>query len=184
MGRVYLCRHGETEWSLSGQHTSVTDLSLTKKGEEQARLLRKRIEGVEFEKIFTSPRKRARQTCQGLDGIVDEDLVEWNYGDYEGLTSREIEEKRPGWNLFADGAPKGESPQDVAKRANRFLKKVSGYSGNVAIFSHGHFLRVLAARFLQWDVKQGDCFLLSVASVSILEHERNQPKILLWNETP
>lgn len=181
MGQIYLCRHGETEWSLSGQHTSATDLPLTKRGEEQALLLRKRLEDVRFEKVFTSPLKRAMETCKGLGGVADEDLVEWKYGDYEGLTTKEICGKEPEWDLFAEGAPNGESPKEVAKRADRFLKKVSGCKGNVAVFSHGHFLRVLATRFLSWDVDKARSFLVSTASVSILGYERRQPVVILWN---
>lgn len=182
MKQLYLCRHGETEWTLSGQHTGTTDLSLTKKGQEQAALLRGQIAKVEFDAIFTSPKKRALETCKGLPHQKDPDLCEWNYGEYEGKTSEEIQKIRPGWNLFHDGAPGGETADDVGRRADAFLKKALSYSGNVAVFSHGHFLRVLAARYLGLEPKMGKIFNLSVASLSILGYERKQPVVLLWNQ--
>jgi probable phosphoglycerate mutase len=178
---LYLCRHGETEWSLSGQHTGTTDIPLTEKGREQSRLLQQRLQGVRFEKVFSSPRKRALATCEGLEVTIDPHLAEWNYGDYEGLTSKEISAKKPGWNLFKDGAPNGETPEQVRHRADEFLKRISQYKGNIAVFSHGHFLRVLAARFLGLEVDAAKLFLLSVGSCSILGHEREQPVITLWN---
>lgn len=181
MKKLYLCRHGETEWTLSGQHTGRTDIALTPKGLEQAEHLRKRLYGISFEKVFTSPRKRAMQTCQGLHAVVEPLAVEYDYGDYEGLTTEEILKKDPSWNLFQDGAPGGETLEQVGKRADQLLKKMEAYQGNVGLFSHGHFLRVLAARFLGLAPEQGKLFLLSVASVSILSYERNQPAIALWN---
>jgi len=177
---LYLCRHGETEWSLSGQHTSVTDIGLTKKGEGESLRLRKRLQKESFDKVLTSPRKRATETCEGMGAIVEPLAVEWNYGDYEGLTKEQIHRKKPGWNLFTDGAPNGESPEQVGKRADLLLKKMG--RGKVAIFSHAHFLRVLAARFLGLDPQMGELFSLSTGSLSILGYE-GTPIILLWNQT-
>lgn len=178
---IYLCRHAETEWSLSGQHTGKSDLPLTKRGEWQAASLRKRLEGVHFQKIFTSPAKRAVQTCEGLGAIPEPLAVEWDYGEYEGLTSGQIGEKRPRWNLFTDGAPGGETPEQVGRRADLVLKNLLNSKGRVALFSHGHFLRVLAARFLGLRVQEGALFSLSVASLSILRVEKSHPALFLWN---
>jgi len=180
--KLYLCRHGETAWSLSGQHTGKTDLSLTEKGKVQAAGLRKEIQGVSFEKIFSSPKKRALESAEGLHPVLDPHLVEWDYGDYESLTSDEIRKKNPGWNLFMDGAPGGETVEQVKKRADQFLKRLNGYKGNVALFSHGHFLRALTARFLGLEMEMGQHFLLSTASLSILGYEKDQPVIVLWNQ--
>lgn len=182
MKKLYLCRHGETEWTLSGQHTGTTDLPLTKRGIEQAAHLRKKIANVSFDAVFTSPRKRALETCEGLPHQIDPNLCEWDYGEYEGKTNEEIQKIKPHWNLFRDGVPGGEKATDVGKRADAFLKKTMSYSGNVAVFSHGHFLRVLAARYLGLKPEMGNIFMLSVASLSILGDERQQPVILLWNE--
>lgn len=180
---LYLCRHGETEWTITGQHTGVSDIPLTQKGLVQAAQLRKRLEKVHFEKVFTSPRQRAVVTCQGMNAVVEPLAAEWNYGDYEGITTKQIKETRPDWNLFRDGAPNGENAQQVGARADQLLKKMSHYQGKVAVFSHGHFLRVLAARFLGLAPEFAKMFILSVASVSILSHERGQPAIALWNDT-
>ncbi len=177
--KLYLCRHGETEWSLSGQHTGKSDLPLTAKGRDEARRLRERLKGVHFERVFTSPLQRAQETCEGMGAIVEPLLSEWDYGDYEGLKREEIPAD---WELFRDGAPNGESPEQVAKRADEFLKKVAGLKGNGILFSHGHFLRVLAARFLGEDVELGKHLALSVASVSILGYDRKEPVIILWND--
>lgn len=180
---LYLCRHGETAWTVSGQHTGVTDIPLTEKGLAQAAALRKRLEKVHFEKVFTSPKKRAMATCEGMHAIVEPLAVECNYGDYEGLTTKEIREKNPTWNLFKDGTPNGESLQELGQRADKLLEKLSQYHGKVALFSHGHFLRALTARYLKLDPEYAKLFLLSVASLSILSHERGNPAIALWNET-
>lgn len=177
--KLYLCRHGETEWTISGQHTSVTDLSLTKKGQTQAAALHQSLKGILFDAIFSSPRKRCLETCQNLHPKIEPLLAEWDYGQYEGKTSKEI---GSGWDLFTQGAPGGETPSDVAKRADLFLEKLTAYSGNVAIFSHGHFLRVLAARFLQQTPAFGKHLSLSVASISILGYEKGGPVICLWNQ--
>jgi probable phosphoglycerate mutase len=185
---VYLARHGETAWSLSGQHTGLTDLPLTGRGEINAGHLGNRLRGQSFASVFTSPLQRARRTCElagfGAEAKVDNDLVEWNYGEYEGLRTAEIRTNRPGWQLFRDGCPGGESPGEVGARADRVVRRVRGASGDVLIFSSGHFLRVLAARWLELEAKVGRYFLLSTASLSALgyEHHRSQPVIQLWND--
>lgn len=177
---IYLCRHGETEWTISGQHTSRTDISLTETGEMQAVELRKRLEGLHFDQVISSPRKRALQTCAGLNPIIDPLAQEWDYGDYEGLKDKDIQVKSPGWSLFKNGAPHGETPEQVGKRADALLSKLHGTS---VIFSHGHFLRVLAARFLGLPVEAGRYFYLSVATISILGFHRDQKCVKLWNST-
>lgn len=177
--QLYLCRHGETEWALSGKHTGRTDISLTEQGIRQAAALRKRLQPIHFDAVFTSPRQRAVSTCEGMHAIADPNLVEWDYGDYEGLTSAEI---GPAWDLFTQGAPGGESPLQVAKRADAFLFKVKQYQGKIAVFSHGHFLRMLAARFLGLAPEMGNLFVVSVASLSILGFEKGRPAIILWND--
>jgi broad specificity phosphatase PhoE len=179
--KLYLCRHGETEWTLSGRHTGRTDLDLTENGRLQAEKLQQRLEGVSFEKVFCSPKKRALQTAEGLDYEIDPDLVEIDYGEYEGFTTEHIHKKNPAWNLFQSGSPRGETLAMAGERADRFLAKVADFKGNVAVFSHGHFLRILAARFLQLEPAQGKIFTLSVASVSILGFEREQPAVICWN---
>ncbi len=180
---IYLCRHGETEWSVSGRHTGKTDLSLTERGKEQAALLRKRLEGMEFDRVFTSPLKRARETCEGMDVVVEPLAVEWDYGDYEGLTTDQIHQANPHWNLFVDGVPNGESPAQVAQRADELLEKMPLYSNRVAIISHGHFLRIFAARYLGLPPQDGRLWILREASVSLLSEEREQPVIAFWNDT-
>ena len=186
---VYLARHGETAWSLSGQHTGLTDLPLTDRGERNARRLAERLKGLSFSKVLTSPLQRARRTCElagfGDRADIDRDLLEWNYGEYEGLLTQEIHAKRPDWQLFRDGCPGGESPQQVGARADRAVKRVREINGNVLIFSSGHLLRVLAARWLGLEPAGGKYFLLSTASLSALgyEHNLSQPVIQLWNDT-
>jgi len=186
---TYLARHGETAWSLSGQHTGVTDLPLTERGEANARRLAAPLQGVTFAKVLTSPLQRAARTCElagfGTNADRDPDLVEWNYGAYEGRTSADIHREQPGWDLFRDGCPEGESPGEIASRADRVVDKVRAVAGNVLLFSSGHFLRVLAARWLGLPAGAGRCFLLGTASVSALgyEHTRSQPVIRLWNDT-
>lgn len=185
---IYLARHGETEWSLSGQHTGLTDLPLTAHGERNARQLGERLGGITFAKIFTSPLQRAARTCDlagfGNMAEVDHDLVEWNYGEYEGLKSAEIHAKRPGWQIFQDGCPSGESPGQVAARADRVLHRARVVIGNVLIFSSGHFLHMVAARWLGLEPAAGRFFALSTASLSELGYENNltQPVIKLWND--
>jgi broad specificity phosphatase PhoE len=186
---VYLARHGETAWSLSGQHTGLTDLPLTEHGERNARNLGKRLHGLTFAKVFTSPLQRAARTCE-LAGFksaaeIDRDLVEWDYGRYEGRRTAEILIERPGWQLFRDGCPGGESPEQVAARADRVVNRVRAIQGDVLMFSSGHFLRVLAARWLGLEPFAGRFFTLDTASLSELGYERNllQPVIRLWNDT-
>lgn len=186
---IYLARHGETEWSLTGQHTGLTDLPLTQRGEENARALRERLAGLDFGKVFTSPLQRATRTCElaGFGNVaeVDRDLLEWDYGQYEGLTSPEIRAKRPDWQLFRDGCPGGESPEQVAARADSILGRVRALETNVLLFSSGHFLRVLAGCWLGLGVMAGRYLMLSTASVSVLGYENNpsNPVIQLWNDT-
>lgn len=186
---VYLARHGETAWSLSGQHTGLTDLPLTPRGERNAGELGARLQQQQFAAVFTSPLQRAFQTCRiagyADQAKVDHDLVEWHYGDYEGLKSAEIRSNRPDWLVFRDGCPGGESVADVGARVDRFLAKVRQIDGDVLVFSSGHLLRVLAARWLGLTPSEGRLLMLSTASLSILgyEHNRDEPVLKLWNDT-
>jgi broad specificity phosphatase PhoE len=186
---VYLARHGETAWSLSGQHTGRTDLPLTERGEQNARSLGERLKGVTFAKVLTSPLQRASRTCQlagfGAVAEADRDLLEWDYGQYEGKRTAEILAERPGWQLFRDGCPGGETPAEIGARADRVVSRIRAIRGNVLIFSSGHILRVLAARWLGLAPAGGKSFLLSTASLSILgyEHDQTEPVIRLWNDT-
>jgi len=186
---VYLARHGETAWSLTGQHTGVTDLPLTERGERNARRLGQRLAGLVFAKVFASPLQRAARACElagfGDAAEADRDLVEWNYGKYEGLRTAEIRAKRPDWQLFRDGCPDGELPDQVGVRADRVVSRVRAITGDVLIFSSGHFLRVLAARWLGIEPAAGRFFMLDTASVSVLGYEKSlsQPVIRLWNDT-
>jgi probable phosphoglycerate mutase len=186
---VYLARHGETAWSLSGQHTGLTDLPLTERGERNAHALGERLRELKFESVFTSPLQRAVRTCQlagfGAVAQLDRDLVEWSYGDYEGRTSKEIHRERPDWQLFRDGAPGGETLEQVGARADRVVSRLRETKGSVLLFSSAHFLRVLAVRWLGKPASAGQYFWLATASLSALgyEHTLLQPVILLWNET-
>ena len=186
---IYLARHGETEWSHEGRHTGLTDLPLTEQGERNAVQLGERLTGLLFVKVLTSPLQRARRTCElaGFGGVteVDPDLVEWNYGDYEGLRTAAIRAKRPGWELFRDGCPNGESPAEIAARADRVVARVRAITGNVLIFSSGHFLRVFAARWLGVEPLIGKYLMLDTASLSALSYEHNlrDPAIRFWNDT-
>jgi len=186
---IYLARHGETTWSLTGQHTGLTDLPLTERGEQNARALGERLVGLSFAKVFTSPLQRAARTCEltgfGDVAAVDRDLLEWNYGQYEGRRTAEIHAERPDWQLFRDGCPGGESPDQVGARADRALSRLRAVQGDVLLFSSGHFLRVLAARWLGLEPAAGRFFLLSTASLSALgyEHNLSQPVIRLWDDT-
>ena len=186
---IYLVRHGETAWSLSGQHTGLTDLPLTQRGERNARLLGRRLSGLAFAKVLTSPLQRARRTCElaGFSGVaeIDRDLVEWDYGEYEGRRGVDIRAERPGWNLFKDGAPGGESPAQIGERADRVVERVRSVAGDVLLFSSGHFIRVLTARWLALGPGVGGrYFLLNPASLSALSYEHNlsRPVIRLWND--
>jgi broad specificity phosphatase PhoE len=186
---ICLARHGETAWSLSGQHTGRTDLPLTERGELNAQSLGSRLRGFTFAKVFTSPLIRAVRTCElagfGDEAQADRDLLEWNYGQYEGLRTREIHERCPGWQLFRDGCPGGETPDQVGARADRIVDRVRNVRGNVLLFSSAHFLRVLAARWLGLDAGAGRFFTLDTASLGILgyEHDQSEPAIRLWNDT-
>src|SRR5271156_5971184 len=186
---LYVARHGETAWSLSGQHTGLTDLPLTANGEVNARRLGERLKGLKFTKVFTSPLQRAARTCElagfGAVAETDPDLVEWNYGEYEGLRSAEILRKRPDWQLFRDGCPGGESAAQIGERADRVVLRARAVAGDVLLFSSGHFIRVLADRWLALSPGcVGKHLLLDTASLSALsyEHTLSQPVIRLWND--
>ena len=186
---VYLARHGETAWSISGQHTGLTDLPLTERGERNARRLGKRLDGLTFAQVLTSPLQRTVRTCElagfGMVAQVEPDLLEWNYGDYEGRRSVEIHAERPDWQLFRDGCPGGETPGQVGARADRVLRHLRALECDVLLFSSGHFLRVLAARWLGLESAAGRFFLLSTASLSAVSYEHNlsQPAIRLWDDS-
>jgi broad specificity phosphatase PhoE len=183
--RVFLVRHGETAWSLSGQHTGVTDIPLTENGRTLARQLAPILAKVVFGRIFTSPLRRARETCElaglGERAEIDYNLVEWNYGDYEGLTPKEIEAKAPGWMLFSDGCPGGEGPEDVGRRADSVIERVRAIDSDVALFAHGHVFRVFAARWIGLPAAAGCHFLLDTATLSVLGYYRGIPAIKRWN---
>ncbi len=186
---VYLARHGETAWSVTGQHTGLTDLPLTERGERNARRLGKRLAGLTFARVFTSPLERAFRTCElagfGDVAVVDPDLVEWDYGAYEGRTSAEILKERPDWDLFRDGCPGGEPPTHVRERADRVVRRLRAEPGDLLVFSSGHFLRVLAARWIDGDpARSGREFMLTTASLSAVgyEHDLARPVIRLWND--
>jgi probable phosphoglycerate mutase len=188
--KVYLARHGETEWSLSGQHTGLTDLPLTERGEANARLLGQRLKALNVTHVRTSPLQRALRTCQlagfGSAAVVDPDLVEWNYGEYEGLRTAEIRKQRPDWHLFRDGCPGGESVEDVSARADRVVIRIRKNNEDVLLFSSGHFLRVLAARWVGLPGADGHRWTLNTASLSVLgyEHDLTEPVLRLWNDSP
>ena len=185
---VYLARHGETAWTVSKQHTGLTDLPLTERGERNARALGERLKGLSFAHVFTSPLQRAKRTCElagyGKAAVVDADLVEWNYGSYEGRTSADIKKQRPDWQLFRDGCPDGETVQQIGDRADRVVGRLRALDGDVLLFSSGHFLRVLAARWLGLGPSAGRYFYLGTATLSVLgyEHDRAEPVVRLWND--
>jgi broad specificity phosphatase PhoE len=186
--RLHLIRHGETAWSLSGQHTGSTDIPLTEQGEQDARKWAEPLRAVEFSRVFTSPLQRARRTCE-LAGLgdaaeIEPNLAEWNYGAYEGQRPVDIRKARPDWNIFRDGCPRGESAAQVSERADRLIARLRALGGNIAIFSHGQFGRVLGARWIGLRVRQAQRLLLGTASLSILGFEHNlaeEPAIVLWN---
>ena len=187
---VYLARHGETPWTISGQYTGLTDLPLTERGERNASRLKERLRGLSFAKVFTSPLQRAKRTCElagfGAVAEIDRDLIEWNYGDYEGRHSADVHRERPDWELFRDGCPGGESPGEAAARADRVVSRVRAVPGNVLLFSSGHFIRVLATRWIGLEVTvNAKRFMLSTASLSAVgyENELSRPVIQLWNDT-
>jgi broad specificity phosphatase PhoE len=188
---LYLFRHGQTEWSLSGQHTGRTDIPLTGQGEDEARALRPWVAPIKFTHVLTSPRQRARRTCElvGLGQVaqIEPNLAEWDYGDYEGKLSSDIRGTRPDWNIFRDGCPHGEMPAQVSDRADQLIAHLSTMSGNVALFSHGHFLPSLAARWIGLPIVEGQHLQLSTASLSILSFNpshRDIRVVALWNSTP
>lgn len=186
--RVYLVRHGETDWSVSGQHTGLTDIPLTANGLKVAKRLEPVLAKEAFALVLTSPLQRARKTCE-LAGLsehaeIDRDLLEWNYGEYEGLTPKEIHAKAPGWLLFSDGCPGGESPDEVGARVDRVIARVRTEDRNVALFAHGHVFRVFVARWLGLPPEAGRHFLLDTATLNILSYYRGIPAVKRWNAVP
>ena len=186
--QIYLIRHGETEWSLTGRHTGRTDVPLTANGERHAAQFREVLQDLKFTQVLTSPLQRARRTCElagfGAMARMEPDLQEWDYGDYEGRTSVDIRAQQPGWNLFEDGSPGGESVGQISQRADRILAVLRSMDGPTLLFSHGHFLRALAVRWIGLPVLEGRHFALATASLSILgfEHRDDEtPAISLWN---
>jgi broad specificity phosphatase PhoE len=182
---VCLIRHGETEWSLSGQHTGVTDIPLTENGRKVAKLLAPILARQTFALVLTSPLERARKTCE-LAGLgdraeIDRDLIEWDYGEYEGLTPKQIHARAPGWMLFKDGCPAGEAPEQVGARVDRVITKVRALEGHVALFAHGHISRVFAARWLGLPAAAGCHFLLDTATLNVLSYYRGIPAVKRWN---
>ncbi|AHF93238.1 phosphoglycerate mutase [Opitutaceae bacterium TAV5] len=184
---LYLVRHGETAWSLAGRHTGRSELPLTGQGELESRLLGERLAGAVFSHVFTSPRLRARRTCElsglGAGATIEPDLAEWDYGDYEGKRASEIREERPDWDIFRDGCPGGETPAQVSDRADRLLARLRQLRGDIALFTHGHFGRVLGVRWIGLPLAQARHFLLGTASLSVLGHEHGrdeEPAIALW----
>lgn len=186
---LHLLRHGETEWNLSGRHTGITDIPLTPHGEEEAIKSGERLRAVGFARVLCSPRLRARRTCElaGLGGLmeIDEQLHEWVYGEYEGLLPKEIQARQPGWDVFTNGCPGGETPQQASDRADRVIARIRAMDGKIAVVSHGHFTRVLAMRWVGLPVAYGHVLDSSTASVSVLGFSRNsgKPLIKLWNQT-
>ena len=183
--KVYLVRHGETKWSLSGQHTGVTDIPLTENGRAAARLLRPVLAEESFALVLTSPLHRARETCE-LAGLgdraeIETDLLEWNYGEYEGLTPKQILAKRADWMIFRDGCPGGESPEQIGVRVDRVIAKARAAEGNVALFAHGHIFRVFAARWIGLSSRAGQHFLLNTATLNVLGYYRDTPALKIWN---
>ena len=185
---IVLVRHGETEWSRSGQHTSRTDLPLIEEGRERAEALGPLLARWDFSLVLTSPLRRARETCElagfGPRAEVCEDLLEWDYGDYEGLTTPQIREQRPDWSLWVDGCPDGEQPEEVGARADRALARLRGAGGNALAFAHGHILRVTAARWIELPPAGGARLGLRAGAISVLGHERETEVIQLWNDAP
>ncbi len=183
--KIFLLRHGETEWSQNGRHTGVTDIPLTENGRLAARRLAPILAREIFALVLTSPLQRARDTCElaglGKQAHAATDLMEWNYGEYEGLTTQQIRQTRPDWSVFRDGCPGGESPEQVGARADRLLVKIRATEGNVALFGHGHFSRVLAARWINLPASYGEHFLLDTATLNVLGYYRESPALKMWN---
>jgi broad specificity phosphatase PhoE len=182
---VFVMRHGETAWSVSGRHTSTTDLPLTDNGRRLAERLRPVLAREAFARVFVSPMRRARETCELADlgnvAIIDPDLAEWNYGEYEGLTPEQIHEKAPHWLVFRDGCPGGEMPEQVGARVDRLIARVRAVEGNVALFAHGHILRVLVARWIGLPPGAGQHFLLDTGTLGVLSHYYELPAVRVWN---
>ncbi len=183
--RVHLIRHGETEWSLSGQHTGLTDIPLTEKGRSVAKLWKPILSEENFALVLASPLRRAQETCE-LAGLsdraqIDPDLIEWNYGEYEGLTPQQIHATRPGWSIFTDGSPGGETPEEIETRIDRVIRKVRATDGHIALFSHGHLLRAFAARWIGLRASDGSRFLLDTATLCVMSYYRGIPAIKRWN---
>jgi probable phosphoglycerate mutase len=182
---VFAIRHGETEWSLNGRHTGVTDIPLTDNGRRLAAALKPVLAKERFALVLTSPLQRARETCElaGLGGaaVIDRDLTEWNYGDYEGLTPAQIHADRPDWLIFRDGCPNGETPGEVGARADRAIARARAAEGDVALFAHGHILRVLAARWIALPAEAGQHFLLGTGTLCVLDAYHGAPAIKVWN---
>lgn len=186
MNEIWLARHGETEWSLSRQHTSVTDIVLTTTGIRQAEALGARVANHHFDRVLSSPSVRARRTAE-IAGFaanleIDADLIEYRYGDYEGRTTDDIRKERPNWNLWRDGCPGGETTEEVARRTDRVLGRLAGDEGDALIFAHGHVSRILAARSLGLDGVAGGLLMLGTATLSIIGREHGRPSIRLWND--
>lgn len=183
--QIFLVRHGETEWSLSGQHTSTTNIPLTNEGRRIAKLFEPIFAKEKLALVLTSPMERARTTCElaglGEKALIEPSLMEWSYGDYEGLTSKQIHETSPNWILFKDGCPGGETPEQVKNRVDQLITKIRATHGNVALFAHGHILRVLAARWLGLPVMAGSYFVLDTATLSILSYYQGIPAVKCWN---
>jgi probable phosphoglycerate mutase len=186
---VYLARHGETAWTVSKQHTGVTDIPLTPRGEENARRLGERLKGHAFAHVLSSPLQRARRTCElagfGAVAVIDPDLAEWHYGAYEGRTTADIRKERPDWQLFRDGCPAGETVAQVGARADRVVAKLRALDGDVLVFSSGHITRVVAARWCGLEPSAGKFFYLAAGALSVLgyEHDKNDPVLCLWDDT-
>lgn len=182
---VFAIRHGETAWSLSGQHTGTTDIPLTDKGRRLAQGLRLALAKNAFERVLCSPMQRARETCAlagfGDRAVIDSDLVEWNYGEYEGLTPKQIREVAPGWLIFRDGCPGGETPEQVGARVDRVIARSRALDGDLALFAHGHVLRVLVARWIGLPAGAGQHFFLSTGTLCVLGYYRDIPAVRLWN---
>jgi broad specificity phosphatase PhoE len=182
---VFAIRHGETAWSLSGQHTSTTDIPLTENGRRLAQRMRPVLATNAFELVLCSPMQRARETCElaglGDKAIIDSDLVEWNYGEYEGLTPQQVDEVAPGWLIFRDGCPGGEAPEQVGARMDRVIARLRAFSGGTALFAHGHVLRVLVARWIGLHAGGGQHFLLDTGTLCVLGYYRDIPAVRIWN---
>jgi broad specificity phosphatase PhoE len=182
---VFAIRHGETAWSLSGQHTGTTDIPLTDDGRQLAKRMRPVLAAKAFRLVLSSPMARARETCElaglGDEAVIDSDLVEWNYGEYEGLTPKQIQEMAPGWLIFRDGCPGGEAPEEVGARADRVIARSRAVDGDTALFAHGHMLRVFVARWIGLPASGGQHFLLNTGTLSVLGYYRKIPAVRIWN---